>query len=45
MVDYIVLNNVTGNAYEYGMMVGTTVHQDRFWMKTTTEEGRKRKII
>ena len=24
MVDYIVLNNVTGNAYEYGMMVGTT---------------------
>ena len=25
MVDYIVLNNVTGNAYEYGMMVGTTV--------------------
>ena len=25
MVDYIVLNNVTGNAYEYGMMVGTSV--------------------
>ena len=25
MVDYIVLDNVTGNAYEYGMMVGKTV--------------------
>ena len=25
MVDYIVLDNVTGNAYEYGMMVGTTI--------------------
>ena len=28
MVDYIVLNNVTGNAYEYGMMVGTSVLVD-----------------
>lgn len=25
MVDYIVLDNVTGNAYEYGMMAGTSV--------------------
>lgn len=28
MVDYIVLDNVTGNAYIYGMMVGTTVTTD-----------------
>ena len=28
MVDYIVLDNVTGNAYEYGMMSGTSVEDD-----------------
>lgn len=28
LVDYIVLDNVTGNAYEYGMMVGTPVTTD-----------------
>ena len=33
MVDYIVLNDVTGNAYEYGMMVADSKTQ------TVTEEG------
>ena len=33
MVDYLILNNVTGNAYEYGMMSGTSV-QDGDKLKT-----------
>ena len=28
MVDYIILNDVTGNAYEYGMMVGKDISTD-----------------
>ena len=33
MVDYLILNNVTGNAYEYGMMSGTSI-QDGDKLKT-----------
>lgn len=29
MVDYLVLNNVTGNAYEYGMMYGVSVDESK----------------
>lgn len=28
MVDYLILNNVTGNAYEYGMMSGVSLDDD-----------------
>jgi hypothetical protein len=39
MVDYIILNDVTGDAYEYGMMVSTTTSETTGGDLITNDDG------
>lgn len=41
LVDYIVLNDVTGNAYKYGMMVSTISEPDKDGKTTTSWEMKR----